>query len=101
MAVTRDGTPVEPVATFDAEDIQTLTYGAVAYYVVKPGDVITVTGAGEAKGGDVKAGYDVRSDALDLDGVLTHPIQATFGNLPKSYTVGEHDTYIYIINNRS
>ena len=101
MNVTRDGVTVEPLATFDISDTESLAYKPAAFYVVKPGDVITVTGAGEAKGGDVKAGYDVKSDCIDTDGEVTHPIQSVFGSLPASYTVAEHDVYIYIYNQRS
>ena len=99
MTVTRGGDTVEPVTTF-AEDDMTFLNRAYDYYLVKPGDVITITTVGEAKGG-VKAGPDVKSDCIDADGVLSHPLAITFGTLPNTYTVGEHDTYINIVNVRS
>lgn len=98
MTVSRDGETIAPESTV------TPYVGTVSetydFYIVKPGDVITVDEAGEAKGG-VKAGYDIRSKVVDPEGVGTHPLDVTFDSLPATYTVTENDVYIHVSNVRS
>ena len=99
MTVSRGGEPITPIAS--TPPVASTISESFDCYIVKPGDVITVSNAGEAKDSGVKAGPDVKSRVIDTEGNETNPIASAFSALPVSYTVLENDFYIVVENIRS